>query len=79
MNFSKKSNFLRDVSRFKARYKKKHEIYILYSTSRYEALQEKKIGICAILRLILNILPFLIVATPLFHKERSLLNSSIIL
>ena len=68
MNFSRKLHFLKNVSRFKARYKKIQEIYTVFCISRYEALQENLFEKCGIFRLILNILPFLMVATSLYHK-----------
>ena len=77
MNFSKNSHFLKSVSRFKARYKR---------TMRFTQIivqvgmtLSKKKSLFFLLRLILNILPFLIVVVSLFYKYRSLLNSSKIL
>ena len=67
MNFSKKSHFLKNVSRFKARYKKtiRFTQCIIQVGMRFCKKKKEK---CAILRLILNILPFLIVVTSLLHK-----------
>ena len=41
MNFFKKSHFWKNVSRFKARYKKTMR-FTVYCTSRYEALKKKR-------------------------------------
>ena len=80
MNFSKKSHFLKNVSKFKARYKKTVRcthciVQVGIRLCKKRKWKEK----CATLRLMLNILSFLIVVTSLFHKWRSLLNSSKIL
>ena len=67
MNFSK--HFLKNVSRFKARYKKTMRFTQCIAQVGMMLHKKKK---CTILRLILNILPFLIVIASLLHKWRSI-------
>ena len=80
MIFSKKTHFLKNVSRLKARYKKTMRCtHCIVQVGIRLCKKRKRKEKCAILRLMLNILSFLIVVTSLFHKWRSLLNSSKIL